>query len=143
MSASALDTSFGKYIINSNDDFERIRLYCSSIHAAKTYLTEYIKECVYFDLSMSPAQRFVKDQSFAYAKTTLRDLCNDTLITACLREGIENLYFLGHFWRGDDAIVRVSVIIIICGDIIFIMIIIINIIYCISICRHLATIFSV
>lgn len=57
---------------------------------------------------MSPAQRFVRDQSFAYAKATLRDLCNDNLVTACLREGIENLYFLGHFWKGEDTIVRVS-----------------------------------
>ncbi|OQR76090.1 hypothetical protein BIW11_00652, partial [Tropilaelaps mercedesae] len=66
-----------------------------------------MKECLYFDLSMSPAQRFVRDQCFAFAKTVTRDLANDIMVTACLREGIENLYFLGHFWKGENNIVRV------------------------------------
>lgn len=85
------------------------RFFRSALAAARANLTNFTKDLQFFDLNVSPAQRSVRDQAYAFVKILAREWHNEVLTAASLREGIENLYFLGHFWKGDEVVARVSI----------------------------------
>ncbi|XP_018496284.1 probable serine/threonine-protein kinase DDB_G0277449 [Galendromus occidentalis] len=72
---------------------------------ARKVLDAFVKENQTSDTTISPAQRFVKDQAVGFAKYVLQEIVNEHLTANILREGIENLYFLGHYWKCTEEIV--------------------------------------
>lgn len=52
---------------------------------------------------MTPAHRFVKDQAVALACNLVKQMAKEYLTPSHFQDGIENLYFLGHYWMNFDA----------------------------------------
>lgn len=76
---------------------------------ARAVLDAFVKQSSPFDVTMTPAHRFVKDQAVAFAKHIADQMTKEHLTVNHFLDGIENLFFLGLFWRNrDESVAKVS-----------------------------------